>query len=198
MNGYAPNPSMQKNESYAPLTASLLARKGEAMPAVDADAHAGVDIDMRPARPANNPGAAQDLRQGAVESLQTHETYSARPHMGSTDNVRTFRPRPAQAAGAWTVITPTSAKARLRLRAARQETPADARKATVTFRMPAHDFVRLRFASRELAVACQTIILEALECYLEANDVPCVCEEDIKREMERLARLQKNRKQPRA
>ena len=168
------------------------------MPAVDADAHAGVDIDMRPMRPANTPGAARAVQENAVESLQPQEAYGHRPERAAADNVRAFRPRQAQAAGAWTVVTPSSAKARLRLRAARPEASADARKATVTFRMPAQDFVRLRFASRELAVACQTIILEALECYLEANDVPCVCEEDIKREMERLARLQKNRKQPRA
>ncbi len=52
--------------------------------------------------------------------------------------------------------------------------------------MPAQDFIRLRFASRELGMSCQSIILEALDCYLDANDVVPVSDEDCQTEMARL------------
>ena len=57
----------------------------------------------------------------------------------------------------------------------------------------ARDLVRLRFASRELGVTCQTIILEALECYLEANDVAPVSDVDFAAETDRLMRLKKEK-----
>jgi hypothetical protein len=62
-----------------------------------------------------------------------------------------------------------------------------ARKAIVTLKMPARDLVRLRLAARDLEMSCQAIILDALECYLDANDVPSASDDGaIMREIERL------------
>ena len=87
-----------------------------------------------------------------------------------------------------------SVKARLRRRARRTAEAGKAgRKATITFRMPARDLIRLRFSSRELGVSCQTIILEAIECYLEANDISPLSDEDFAAETSRLIRLKKEK-----
>lgn len=230
MSAYAPNPSYENEDNYAPLTASLLARKGEATPAVDADAHAGVDIDMAPmgqpgaqrkrefagqapAQPEPYYGSA--LKEDALDTLDPAnydgpESRSPAPQdadfedVPSSDNVRAFPSRPSSEG--WTVIGPSigaaanRVKARLRKRPRPKPAPkapepgAAGRKATVTFRMPARDLVRLRFASRELAVSCQTIILEALESYLEANDVASVSDEDFAAEADRLMRRKKGAK----
>ena len=268
MSAYAPNPSYAGNdEGYAPLTASLLARKGEAAPAVDATAHAGVDIDLIPsaaeaggakrakavrrraqqrraqeekagasrfsaanqdyAPPPSDPHAEDDDFPAAYapnyapnpggETIVDAEPTPADPHDPAADNVERFpgamRAR-AQEGGAWTISGPSiedpfrvfpegapmdgaaleEVKARLRRRAKRAAASAGAdRKATITFRMPARDLVRLRFASRELGVMCQSIILEALECYLEANDVAPVSDADLAAETDRLMRLKKEK-----
>jgi len=68
----------------------------------------------------------------------------------------------------------------------RQAANGSARNAICKLRMPAPDLVRLRFASRDMEMPCQAIILEALECYLDANDVPPVRDEAIREEVERL------------
>jgi len=205
MNGYAPNPSSSDQNEYAPLTASLLARKGEAMPAVDAQAHAGVDIDMRPVRPANSAGAPRNISQETIESLYPP------PPAGDKDqgqnNIHAFHSPSPQAEtprraaveqpGAWTAAPslPRRPRLALNLRPPRSSV-ADpgGRKATVSFRMPAKDFIRLRFASRDMEMLCQTLILEALDCYLDANDIAQVSDEDCEQEIERLARMLKERR----
>lgn len=205
MSGYAPNPSSQNDNDYAPLTASLLARKGEAMPAVDAQAHAGVDIDMRPMRPANSPGAPRTIKQETIESL-----FPAKPEADSGEapasNVRPFErpfgatpghaPQPGfRQPDAWTVTPPRRPRPAIDLRPLRQADPdPGGRKATVTFRMPVKDFVRMRFAARDLEISCQSLILEALDCYLDANDVEHVSDEECAEEIERLMRLMKERR----
>ncbi|NOX96055.1 MAG: hypothetical protein GXP04_13470 [Alphaproteobacteria bacterium] len=45
----------------------------------------------------------------------------------------------------------------------------------------------MRFASRDMEMTCQAIILEALDCYLDANDVVPVTKEECKNELDRLA-----------
>ena len=69
MNAYAPNNSSGGGGGFASLTSSLLARKGEALPAVDAVAHEGVDIDMRPMRPANAPEGRSGLAEPGLLQL---------------------------------------------------------------------------------------------------------------------------------
>ena len=42
---------------------------------------------------------------------------------------------------------------------------------SVTFRAPMEEFARLRRAAKELDMSCYQILLDALECYLDANEV---------------------------
>lgn len=182
MSGYAPNPSSSSETGYASLTAGLLARKGEAMPAVDADAHAGVDIDMRPVTPA---GGGKDVGQETIQSL-----YPPNPKGADDHPVAELEPPRTEAApDIWTISPPRSPRPMRRRPFLRSPDPGDhQRKATVTFRMPAKDFIRMRFASRDMEMSCQSIILEALDCYLDANDVAPVTDEMCDAEVERLTR----------
>ena len=70
MNGYAPNYSATEDSGNARLGSGLLAKKGEAMPAVDANAHEGVDIDLHPLKPANSPGAPKNIDEQSIVSLK--------------------------------------------------------------------------------------------------------------------------------
>lgn len=255
MSAYAPNPSFNNNEDgYAPLTASLLARKGEATPAVDAAVHEGVDIDMAPSMPGMEPdrsaygssaatetvryGPAQNDYEAPPASYTPEEVHD--PSSAYADDVDDYQPteyasnetvaetqaeaveaetvvEPFPGAApqrrAWTVTGPSiggpakptekasveDVRARLKQRVKRTaETGKAGRKATITFRMPARDLIRLRLASRELGVACQAIILEALESYLEANDIAPLTDEDFAAETERLIRLKKEKARRRA
>ncbi len=207
MNAYAPNTPPANNGGsggsggFASLTSSLLARKGEALPAVDAVAHEGVDIDMRPMRPANSPGAPSSVGEEAIGSLSPEN--KARPRgdtHGRAPSVRLVhssaaRPRAAHdAPDAWTL---PGGRAAPRPRPASGTPPTGvlARKAIVTLRMPARDLVRLKLASRDLEMSCQAIILDALECYLDANDVPSASDDEaIRREVERLMAKAKARR----
>lgn len=245
MNAYAQNTSAGDGggDGYAPLTPSLLARKGEAMPAVDADAHEGVDIDMRPLKPANSPGAPKQISEEAIETLYAESitaddadgatSPSTAPRQAARRPVRLIHsaapnsvvydstagrqqgatPSTQSSPQAWTLrapqrqiavrLPPPSGSApgtatgadRVRARLRRRAGPLD-RKAVVTLRMPARDLVRLRFAARDLEMSCQEIILEAIECYLDANDVPPVTDKVIMRETERLLSKTKKRRRP--
>ena len=204
MSGYAPNPSSSSDTGYASLTAGLLARKGEAMPAVDADAHAGVDIDMRPVVSAGAP--SKDVSQQTIESLYPSNPTSeartgenARP--GRSDHGAVMveeAPRPVLPASSpdiWAIAAPRSPRPARRRSALRSIDQGDhQRKATVTFRIPAKEFVRMRFAARDLEMSCQALILEALDCYLDANDIAPVADELCDAEVDRLMR--KGQKKP--
>ena len=188
MNGYAPNPSTSDDDACSTLTAGLLARKGQALPAVDADAHAGVDLDMPSARPANG-ASRKGVSQETIESLYpvVPEKENARPR----SNVHRFRRSGEAANGApvgaapetsWTAMSIPN-KSYFERKARPQRPPVQDQpgpKATVTFRMSARDFIRLRFAARDLEMSCQSVILEALDCYLDANDVEQVSDEHEK------------------
>lgn len=179
MNQYAPNPA-SSGDGPAALTASLLARKGEAMPAVDAEAHAGIDIAMRPMRPAIGP--ARGISQNTIQSL-----YGEGLPPGAAGNVRPFRPRPAN-------VNVRRGSAPVRPRRPKSAPDEGGLKATVTFRMPAKDFVRLRFASRDLDMTCQSIILDAIDTYLDANDVAAVSDDACARETARLMQIMKKQR----
>ncbi|MAW80143.1 MAG: hypothetical protein CMI63_07885 [Parvularcula sp.] len=206
MNAYAPNNSSGGGGGFASLTSSLLARKGEALPAVDAVAHEGVDIDMRPMRPANAPGGPANVSEEAINRMypsadREREREQARMTAEAHGNVEVLRPgaprrRPAhdEAPKTWTLPPQQDRhqdrpQRQRRLRGPSPEAPTGilARKAIVTLKMPARDLVRLRLAARDLEMSCQAIILDALECYLDANDVPSAEDDDaIMREVERL------------
>jgi len=233
MSAYAQNTS--DGGGFAPLSGSLLARKGEALPAVDANAHEGVDIDMRPMKPANSPGAPKQISEDSISKLYEHgQARQAKPGMRVVQGGRPETAAPAkpavidvapedvkdEAPSAWTLSAaaafaseaqprpqakPVSYKTPDPLIRRRPATPDPlsgrrpttapvrdpsefmARKAVVSLRMPARELVRLRLASKDLEMTCQAIILDALECYLDANDVPSASDDDaITREAERL------------
>ena len=202
MNGYAPNPSTSDDNACAPLTAGLLARKGEALPAVDADAHAGVDLAAPAPRPANG-AARKDVSQETIESLYpaTPEKGEARPRSnvhrllrpGGVDDETQADVAPE---ASWTSVSmPNRSYFEHRARSQRppiQDQPGP--KATVTFRMAARDFIRLRFAARDLEMSCQSVILEALDCYLDANDIETVTDEVCEAETERLMQRMRKRR----
>lgn len=200
MSAYAPNPTTASSATetgYASLSAGLLARKGEAMPSVDADAHAGVDIEMRPMVPSPTPpnAASQQRRLNATPPRAFEDPAGPRatallpPANNHTQEDGTGRADPsASPPENWTIAA--SRRARSRRRSALRATDSDThqRKATVTFRMAANEFVRMRFAARDLDMSCQTLILEAVDCYLEANDVDVVADDICDAEVNRLMR----------
>ena len=200
MSGYAPNPTSEAENGAASLTAGLLARKGEALPAVDAQAHAGVDISMHPMKSAHS-APPPDVSQETIESLYpaSSDQESAAPAAPSFhERTPISAPAPVEAEPQqppenWTIIPPKpsfpkSGPRFLRRNKQREAEPDSGRKATITFRMPAKDFVRLRFASRDMETTCQSIILDALGTYLDANDVAEVTDETCEKEVERLVR----------
>lgn len=150
---------------FATLSASLLARKGEAEPALEPFAHARVAesarqmgpgerhlITRRSARaPGAGPGTGQDRpmaeRMGA-DRAAAERVGSDRA--GSSD--RADCPRLPGAAG---------------------------KRAAVTFRMSIHDFLRLQLASVELEKSTQDIVVDALSAYLDERGVEslseCLC-----------------------
>jgi hypothetical protein len=187
-NQYAPNPSWERNEP-ASLTASLLARKGEAAPAVDAAAHEGVDI-------AAYAVQAQRRRSSTPDGGCVRMVNGVRDVVEG-GNVRVFRPRPANAnrRRAATQRAPGRNLPVLALRAlpAQNPDPDGERKPKVSFRMPAQDFVRLYLGSKDLEVTCRSIILDALEAYLDANDIPRLSRDECERELERLSSIRRRR-----
>lgn len=219
MSAYAHNASAGGGGGYASLTGSLLARKGEALPAVDAVAHEGVDIEMRPMQPANSPGGPKNISEDAIETLRPRAADSRLKRRMQPEarrgSVRLVHPAPSSSSSppsgqthhrpaphAWTIMSQTheadDAPQRPRLsppsgtsRGDRQA--SSGRAAICKLRMPAPDLVRLRFASRDMEMSCQAIILEALECYLDANDVPPISDDAIQQEIERLLSKVKKR-----
>jgi len=97
----------------------------------------------------------------------------------------------------WT-IGPARAPRPARRRAGMRAHPGEdhQRKATVTFRMPAKDFIRMRLAARDMEMSCQALILEALDCYLDANDVAPVTDEMCEAEVERLMKKSRRKRPP--
>ena len=203
MTGYAPNPKSVENAA-ASLTSGLLARKGHAAPAVDATAHEGVDIDLQPAshapprRPRNH--APDDGSNNTVYTINTAESIVAEPapRARSPHSDGAYRQRASitldAAPGNWTVNSEAELRRRSKPVAARTERPkrseagVNALRATVKFRMPAPDFVRLRLASRAMKESCQTIIIDAIAAYLDANEVEVVDGVTTRQEVERLVR----------
>ncbi|MHA7871357.1 MAG: hypothetical protein ACX939_03305 [Hyphococcus sp.] len=208
MAAYAPNPKSSSQSGYASLTAGLLARKGEAMPAVDADAHEGVDIDMRPMAPARGPG--ENVSQQTITTLyppnpKTEEFDVERLQARIVNGHATAAPEKMEktaepAPEVWTLTAPRKPGMGRRPQPRPSAEPGDRlqRRATVTFRMPAKDFIRMRLAARDMEMSCQAMLLEALDCYLDANDIPPVTQEMFEQEVERLAQAAHRRRAAKA
>ncbi len=202
MTGYAPNPTAPENAA-ASLTSGLLARKGQATPAVDAVAHEGVDVDLntnfaaRPRRKVVEEGAIETLYPEAPGYDHHGEAFTpARSDDGRWTGVEPPR-RPAITLDAtpdnWTIAADdASQRAHARRRPSRAGATTQgvqgSLRATVKFRMPATDFIRLRAASRAMRESCQVIIIDAIAAYLDANEVEPVDEETARREAARLSR----------
>lgn len=202
MTGYAPNPKSVESAA-ASLTSGLLARKGHAAPAVDAVAHEGVDIDLKPSSPAprrRSQHAAEDDPVDTIYATNSDDGAVAEPapapHVLHTEGE--FRQRASITLDAapenWTVTSESALQRRPKPFAPRIEPPkrteaaVNALRATVKFRMPATDFVRLRLASRAMKESCQTIIIDAIAAYLDANEVEVVDGVTTRQEVERLVR----------
>jgi len=163
MNGHMPNDS---SDSYAPLTSGLLARKGQAQPAFDADAYAEVmmgDGFTAPISPIFNKPGAYAPNPGASEAASPHA------EIGASESAAPGRPRRRQSKSSnGPRAAPRSpARPAPAFRAAK-DGPIHA---MVTFRLAREEFARLRRAAKELDMTCHRIILDAIECYLDANEV---------------------------
>ena len=240
MTGYAPNTGAPPpDKDYASLSSGLLARKGHALPAVDAQMHEGVDINFamtarqkeHATRPAPSPDTnivALKLRADAANDRGSAKMASR--HRGSQ---RRRKPKTqavvsapitidakasdaiASQPAAWTAIAPPQKTPTTRLSDTRSETDdlgtaqtakqprravsSEKRKgppmATIRFKLPARDFIRMRTASRNLEMSGAALIREALDCYLEANAIDEIDEEHYRCELEELRALMQRRQE---
>lgn len=185
---------------FAALTAGLLARKGEAEPAMEPFAHARVA-----------PGSARQMSPGARHVLDrpaAGEGHAAHVEpIDDTNDVReewqrvtpapvragktaaaptiddmprmTARPAPAPSLVTAPAIAATVPQKEFAENCPRQKIVASGKRAAVTFRMSVPDFLRLKLASAELEISSQDIILDALGAYLDTKGVErleeCAC-----------------------
>lgn len=181
---------------FAALTAGLLARKGEAEPAMEAFAHArvapGSARQMAPGsrhvleRPAAGEGHAahvepiddtNDVREEwqRVTPAPAPRAPKAAPQ---PDDAPRMAPRNAAAAAAPATMQAPAPK-EFAENCPRQKIAASVKRAAVTFRMSVPDFLRLKLASAELEKSSQDIILDALAAYLDQKGVErldeCAC-----------------------
>lgn len=208
MTGYAPNPTASENAA-ASLTSGLLARKGQASPAVDAVAHEGVNVDLE-----TNFAARPKPRVVDEDRNETHYRESQAVALPAEPYSPPQTEAEAQTGGwsggghqhsasitldaapeNWTITSEGAPlRPQLRQRSPRDSAAAQLRlkesglRATVKFRMPATDFIRLRAASREMKESCQLIIVDAIAAYLDANEVEAVDEDTARQEAARLSR----------
>lgn len=181
MTGYASNPT-PIGESVVPINgASFLARKGEALPAVDAQAHAGVDVESYQQHPSGY-GIKSGHRRKARANREFATLYRQprRPNSSGTTTDQTATDIANDDEG---TAPPTAREAWFANRKQRRvRFDRETMRAVVTFKMPITDFVRLRRASSKLQMTCQAILLDAVDCYLEANEVEALTLEEAKRE----------------
>ena len=190
----------------ASLSSGLLARKGQAAPAVDPTAHEGVELDYYQA--AANKAARAERQNPNFDGIEPEFPQTQVHHIGeaiSAEEARArlrkfVRPDETDDDEERNEPTPPGRMRKPRLRKRRPQLallptpskPANDQKGpkrvSVTFRMTVCDFVRLRRASTQLGEACQTIISDALDAYLDANDISTVSREEALKEAARLKR----------
>lgn len=183
----AQKPAEEPRESrFASLTASLLARKGEAEPALEPFAQARAA-----------PGAAREMAPGArhaVDKLVAGEARPARVEpIDDASDVREewLRVRPAEPEPA----APGKPEDAPRMtpggdakhdgakddgqkdgdafaeNCPRRKIATSPKRAAVTFRMSVHDFLRLKLGAAVLERSSQDIIIDALEVWLDGQGV---------------------------
>ncbi len=170
---------------FAALTAGLLARKGEAEPAMDVFNHARIDPvsarQMEPGarheinrQPAGEGHAAQidpisDSNDVREEWRRVKPAAPAQTKAVIEDAPRMPPKNPARAPDSQTELPQPQKE--FAENCPRQKIAISAKRAAVTFRMSVHDFLRLKLASAELEVPSQDIILSALDSYLDVKGV---------------------------
>lgn len=143
-------------DTYAPLTSKLLARKGQAQPTFDTDAYAEVmsgnefSAPLSPIFTRKEPSPPHVTPSSATPSSATPSSRPPTPHSAPPRKPPAPQAKPAR---------PFSAS------------PVDKRRAAVTFQLARDEYKRLRRAATELDMSCHRIILDAIECYLDANEV---------------------------
>lgn len=198
---YEPNPAPGETETFASiggrplagrgfasLTAGLLARKGEAEPALEPFAQARVA-----------PGSARQMTPGARHQID-------KPARGDDAPKPEGEEKPAAPA----IVTANDDAPRMPEPHEKRKPPrasegdarppdcprkaASPKKAAVTFRMTTHDFLRLKLAGAELEMSGQDIIIAAIEAFLDEKGVErldeCLC-------LQKAAKACEARRQPR-
>ena len=148
----APFESKGADSKFASLTAGLLARKGEAEPALEPFAHARVA-----------GTSARQMGPGERHALdRKSDARAPRPaeRVSAPDDVARLKPMPRA------VEEKLFAE-----NCPRERIATNPKRAAVTFRMSVHDFLRLKLGSAELERSSQDIIIDAVEAYLDAHDV---------------------------
>ena len=161
---------------FAALTAGLLARKGEAEPAMDVFSHARVDpVSARQME----PGERHDINRQAAGEGHAAQIDPISDAGDVREEWRRVKPVNApktavEDAPRMAPKQPTRApepQKEFAENCPRQKIAISAKRAAVTFRMSVHDFLRLKLASAELEVPSQDIILTAIEGYLDVKGV---------------------------
>lgn len=150
--GSAPEPKTEGK--FASLSATLLARKGEAEPALEPFAQARVAASARQMGP--NERHEIDRKEAP--------RYPRAVSFARSDDAPRLNPAPRS-------VAPAAEEKQFAENCPREKIAANTKRAAVTFRMSVHDFLRLKLASAELEVSSQDIIIEAVETYLDAHGV---------------------------
>lgn len=191
MNGYASNPApLDSNIVAVDGGGSFLARKGEAAPAVDAQAHAGTDVEDY-AQTATGTGIKSGHRRKARANPEYSALYRAprgvrREQASGQVEAQPVDPAVIDVEADTTMemrLPPTAREAWFANRKTRRARfDRESMRAVVTFKMPITDFFRLKNGSASLDMTCQAILLDAVDCYLEANDIDALSLDEAKRE----------------
>jgi hypothetical protein len=149
-------------QRFAVLTSSLLARKGEAEPAMEPFSHARVAESARQMRAGETHaiGRKPPLETGEIEPAGVaDQSEPSGEHRISERRAPAARSAgPARApSGPHCAPPPSNGQTQ--------------RRAAVTFRMTIHDFLRLQLAAAELERPAQDIVNDALQGFLDSRGV---------------------------
>lgn len=153
LDGSSPFESKSSEGKFASLTAGLLARKGEAEPALEPFAHARV---AGASARQMGPGERHALdRKDDKRFVRSPDAPPAR-----LEDAARLKPGPRAVE-----------EKRFAENCPREKIALSPKRAAVTFRMSVHDFLRLKLASAELERSSQDIIIDAIEAYLDVHNV---------------------------
>ncbi|MEM1192341.1 MAG: hypothetical protein AAGH42_02985 [Pseudomonadota bacterium] len=151
---------MTQQQEFAALDAGLLARKGEAMPALSNATKTLTDTGLfAPVHPVRSPVSAPTPASTSVPSpAKLHPaTMPLGKEAATRDNCEKHAGTPAHDAA----------------------TPAPPMTARISFRLPMDDYLRLKMAGQLLDKAGRDVMIEALNAYLDRHNVPdlgaCSC-----------------------